>query len=156
MQRSILEIRPFGDDDQTAVVKLWRVCFPDDPPHNDPDTVIERKRLVQPELFLVGLLDGWVVCTVIGGYDGYRGWVYHLATAPEHRREGFGRQMMNAVEGRLAEIGCPKLNLQVRATNEAVVAFYRALGYRVEDRVSLGKRFGTGAGRDHPTVPSGV
>jgi ribosomal protein S18 acetylase RimI-like enzyme len=156
MKRSTLEIRPFRDDDRAAIVDLWRVCFPDDPPHNDPDKVIERKRPVQPELFLVGCLEGRVVCTVIGGYDGYRGWVYHLATAPQHRRKGLGRQMMNEVEGRLADIGCPKLNLQVRATNEAVVAFYEALGYRIEDRVSLGKRLGARAGRDHPATPSGV
>jgi len=133
-----------------------RVCFPNDPPWNDPHEVIRRKRLVQPELFLVGLLDGTVVCTVIGGYDGFRGWVYHLATAPEHQREGFGRQMMSAIESRLADIGCPKLNLQVRATNDAVVAFYEALGYRAEDRVSLGKRLGAAGGRDHPATPSGV
>lgn len=156
MNRSNLEIRPFGDDDQAAVVDLWRVCFPNDPPYNAPDKVIERKRLVQPGLFLVGLVEGTVVCTVIGGYDGFRGWVYHLATAPEHRRKGFGRQMMNEVEGRLADVGCPKLNLQVRATNEAVVAFYEALGYRVEERVSLGKRLGVRAGRGHSEAPSGV
>jgi ribosomal protein S18 acetylase RimI-like enzyme len=156
MKRSTLEIRPFRDDDRAAVVDLWRVCFPDDPPHNDPDTVIERKRLVQPDLFLVGVVDGKIVCTVIGGYDGYRGWVYHLATAPAHRRKGFGRKMMNEVEVRLAESGCPKLNLQVRATNDAVVAFYEALGYRVEDRVSLGKKLGARAGGDHSGAPSGV
>lgn len=156
MKPSILEIRPFRDDDQAAVMGLWRVCFPDDPPWNDPGAIIRRKRLVQPDLFLVGLLDGTVVCTVIGGYDGFRGWVYHLATAPEHRRRGFGRRMMSEIEDRLAAIGCPKLNLQVRATNEAVVAFYRLLGYRVEDRVSLAKRLGARAGGDHPASPSGV
>jgi len=43
-------------------------------------------------------------------------------------------------ERRLEAIGCPKLNLQVRNENEAVLAFYRALGYRVDAAVSLGKR----------------
>jgi ribosomal protein S18 acetylase RimI-like enzyme len=36
-------------------------------------------------------------------------------------------------------MGCPKLNLQVRSSNEQVVAFYRRLDYSVEDRASLGK-----------------
>jgi len=139
MNPSNLTIRPYDDHDEAAVVELWRICFPGDPPRNDPRRVIQRKRDVQPELFLVGLLDGKVVCTVIGGYDGYRGWVYHLATAPEHQRQGLGRRMMNEIESKLAELGCSKLNLQVRSTNEAVVAFYEALGYEIEDRVSLGK-----------------
>jgi hypothetical protein len=33
-----------------------------------------------------------------------------------------------------------KINLQVRATNAGVVAFYEQLGYAVEERVSMGKR----------------
>jgi ribosomal protein S18 acetylase RimI-like enzyme len=142
MRQSALVIRPYVDDDEVAVVELWRDSFPNDPPRNDPRQVIRRKSEVQPELFLVGLVRDRLVCTAIAGYDGYRGWVYHVATDPEHRRRGLGRQMMNEVERRLADLGCPKLNLQVRATNDAVVAFYEALGYGVEDRVSLGKSLG--------------
>ena len=81
-----------------------------------------------------------MVGTVIAGYDGVRGWVYHLAVDPSKRRRGIGRSLMQAVEVRLLRLGCPKLNLQVRAGNSSVVAFYRALGYAVEDRVSFGKR----------------
>jgi ribosomal protein S18 acetylase RimI-like enzyme len=135
-------IRSFEEADEAAVVELWQVCFADDPPRNDPLQVIRRKREVQPELFFVGLVRDRLVCTAIAGYDGYRGWVYHVATAPEYRRRGLGRQMMHEVERRLARLGCPKLNLQVRATNDAVVAFYEALGYAIEDRVSLGKSLG--------------
>jgi ribosomal protein S18 acetylase RimI-like enzyme len=51
---------------------------------------------------------------------------------------------MKGVEQRLASMSCPKLNLQVRATNEAVVAFYRKLGYEVEERISMGKRLAGG------------
>ena len=43
-------------------------------------------------------------------------------------------------EQRLAQLGCSKINLQVRAENAAVAAFYRSLGYEVEERVSMGKR----------------
>ena len=51
---------------------------------------------------------------------------------------------MYDVERRLARIGCPELNLQVRASNEAVVAFYRHIGYEVEERISMGKRLQIG------------
>ena len=137
---SNLAMRPYRDDDEDAVVDQWRTCFPDDPPRNNPRQVIQRKGQVQPELFLIGLIDGKLVCTVIGGYDGYRGWVYHLATAPEHQRRGLGRRMMDEIERRLATIGCPKLNLQVRAENSSAVEFYRNAGYAIEQRVSMSKR----------------
>jgi ribosomal protein S18 acetylase RimI-like enzyme len=101
--------------------------------------VIRRKLEVQRELFLVGVLGEEVVGTVLAGYDGFRGWVYHLAVHPAHRRRGFGRRLMQSAERRLRALGCPKLNLQVRARNAGVVAFYEALGYSVEGHVSMGK-----------------
>ena len=76
----------------------------------------------------------------MGGYEGHRGWVYYLAVTPEQRRQGLGRQMMEAVEEKLLAKGCPKINLQVRSDNDDVVTFYENIGYKTEDRVSLGKR----------------
>jgi ribosomal protein S18 acetylase RimI-like enzyme len=134
-----LTIRPFEYRDEAAVTTLWREAFPDDPPRNEPSRVIRRKLSVHPELFLVGELDGRVVAAVVGGWDGFRGWINHLAVSAAARRRGFGRAMVAALEARLANLGCPKVNLQVRATNAQVVAFYERLGYDVEDRVSLGK-----------------
>ena len=83
-----------------------------------------------------------MVCTALAGYDGFRGWVYHVATAPDHRRRGYGRKMMRAVERELIRLGCPKLNLQVRSDNREVAAFYESLGYAPEERLSMGKILG--------------
>ena len=60
--------------------------------------------------------------------------------SPDCQGRGYGRQMMTAIEERLLERGCPKLNLQIRASNQAVVDFYRAIGYREDPVVSMGKR----------------
>ena len=76
----------------------------------------------------------------MAGYDGHRGWIYYVAVSPTHRRRGIGTLLMTEVEERLARIGCPKLNLQVRSSNPEVVAFYEQLGYQVEERISLAKR----------------
>jgi ribosomal protein S18 acetylase RimI-like enzyme len=121
------------------VVALWSEVFAGDPPRNEPRAVIRRKLDVQRELFFVGEFGGEVVGTVIAGFDGYRGWVYHLAVDPRFRRRGFGRELMRHAEASLKLIGCPKLNLQVRSTNVEVIAFYERLGYAIEERASLGK-----------------
>jgi len=47
---------------------------------------------------------------------------------------------MRAAEKGLEAVECPEVNLQVRATNSAVIAFYQSLGYELEERASLGKR----------------
>lgn len=135
-----LLVRTFRPSDEPGVVRLWNLCFPRDPSRNEPAAVIARKLRVQPELFLVGILDDEILCTALGGYDGFRGWIYHLATHPDHRRRGHASRMMREIESRLAELGCPKLNLQIRGRNEDLVEFYRSLGYSVEDRVSMGRK----------------
>lgn len=135
-----LEIRPYDEDDLPDVVRLWEAVFPDDPPWNAPRVVVERKLRVQRDLFLVGHLDRRLVATVLAGFDGFRGWVYHLAVAADLRQRGFGRRMMEAAEGKLRDMGCPKINLQVRSSNQAVIDFYKRLGYGIEERASMGKR----------------
>lgn len=134
-----LAIGPYADEDREAVVDLWRDVFAGDPPWNDPMDVIDRKLEVQPELFLVGKVGGRLVATIVAGYDGTRGWVHHLAVSPDMRRRGHAGRLMDAVEVRLTAVGCPKLNLQVRGSNAAVIGFYEQRGYSVEDVVSLGK-----------------
>ena len=135
-------IRPYLASDQDDVVALWRSTFAGDPPWNEPLDVIARKRSVQSDLFLVGSLRDRVVGTVLAGFDGVRGWVHHLAVLPEFRRRGFASLLMDRAEAGLLELGCPKLNLQVRRSNAEVVAFYESRGHRVEDVISLGKPLG--------------
>ena len=135
-----MNIRPYRDSDRQAVIDLWQEVFPDSPPWNDPDADIRRKLAVQPELFLVAEEQDSLVGTAMAGFDGHRGWVYYVAVSSRQRRRGIGTDLMRRVEQELSRMGCTKLNLQVRAGNEQVTAFYRRLGYSVEERVSMAKR----------------
>jgi ribosomal protein S18 acetylase RimI-like enzyme len=135
-----MQIRPYQDADERAVIALWNEALPDAAPHNDPATAIRKKLAVDRDLFLVAAVDGAVVGTVMGGYDGHRGWVYAVAVDPRFRRRGVGAALIRSLESALTERGCLKVNLQVRATNAEVIAFYEKLGYGVEERVSMGKR----------------
>ena len=134
-----MQIRAFHPADESAVVALWGECGLTRP-WNDPHKDIARKLAVQPELFLVGVVDEAVIASVMAGYEGHRGWMNCLAVAPRFRGSGFGRALVEHVERLLLERGCPKINLQVRASNPAAVAFYRRLGYAQDESISLGKR----------------
>lgn len=133
-------VRPYREEDEAAVVELWGTVFPNPPSWNVPAEDIRRKLSVQPELFLVTVIDGRIVGTTMAGFDGHRGWLHLMAVHPSKQRQGIGQAMMREAERRLREIGCTKVNLQVRSTNTGVVAFYESLGYLVEDRISMGKR----------------
>jgi ribosomal protein S18 acetylase RimI-like enzyme len=134
-----VDVRPYRPGDEEEVVALWGTCFPDSRSWSEPREVIRRKLEVQGDLLLVGTLEDRVVATVVAGYDGHRGWIYHLAVAPGCRRRGLGARMMAAAEVRLRTLGCPKINLQVYPTNRAVVGFYERFGFVVEERISMGK-----------------
>jgi ribosomal protein S18 acetylase RimI-like enzyme len=132
-------IRPFTPHDEVAVIALWDRCgllWPANDPHED----IARKMKVNPELFLVAHTEGQLVGTVMAGYEGHRGWINYLAADPSHQRGGLGRRLMAEAEARLKALGCPKVNLQVRTTNQAVRDFYQRLGYRKDEVISFGKR----------------
>ena len=133
-------IRPFNLQDEEGIIELWHKCNLIRP-QNDPKLDIKRKLKADPELFLVGLVAGKIVASVMGGYDGHRGWINYLAVDPEHWRKGLGKQMMLAVEEKIRFKGSPKINLQVRTDNLKVVSFYEAIGYKMDEVVSMGKRF---------------
>ena len=134
-----VQIRPFQSGDEKSVVALWQRCDLVRP-WNDPHRDIRRKLRVRPDLFLVGVLDGQIVASVMAGYEGHRGWLNYLAVAPEARRRGHARAIVAEAERLLREAGCPKINLQIRTSNRDVIEFYRRLGYSVDDVVSMGKR----------------
>ena len=136
---SPLVLRPYRSADHDEVVALWQRCNLV-VPANDPTHDIALKLAFQPSLFFVGTIDERIVATVMAGYEGHRGWINYLAVSPEAQRRGLGRQVMAHAEEALRQLGCPKANLQVRASNTDVVKFYERLGFTIEDRVSMGKR----------------
>lgn len=139
-QTGRVRIRPFTLEDTETVVALWEEAGLTRP-WNDPRRDIARKLAVQPELFVVAEdEEGRVVGSVMAGYEGHRGWMNYLAAARSARGLGVGRALVDHVERELLALGCPKVSLQVRATNPDVVRFYEHLGYRVDDTIDLGKR----------------
>jgi ribosomal protein S18 acetylase RimI-like enzyme len=134
-----MEIRPYAEADESAVIALWHACGLTRP-WNDPRKDIGRKLGVQRELFLVGFEDEALIASAMAGYDGHRGWVNYLAVAPAHRGRGHATQLMTRLEAQLRAVGCPKLSLLVRAANTPVLEFYRKLGYLTDDAIPLGKR----------------
>jgi len=135
-----IEIRPYRDDDEAQVVELWGGTIADAAPHNDPSLAIRLKLQKDPNLFLVATVGDTVIGTVMGGYDGHRGWIYSLVVDQAYRKRNVATALVRRLEELLREMGCLKVNLQVRGSNSDVIGFYEHIGYSVEDRVSLGKR----------------
>lgn len=121
-------IRPFGETDRAALIRLWRDCDLTRP-WNDPDADIDRAVANPTSAILIAEVDGRLNGSVMCGYDGHRGWVYYLAVTTDARKSGSGRLLMTAAENWLRDRGCPKIELMVRDTNDGVIRFYEALDY---------------------------
>ena len=133
------KIRLFQDSDRSDVIELWHRCNLV-VPQNDPQHDIDMKLKAQSDLFFVGTVSNKIVATVMAGYDGHRGWIYYLAVDPDYQRKHIGRCMMEKAESALQKRGCPKINLQVRTSNQAVISFYERLGFSNDDVIGLGKK----------------
>lgn len=123
-------VRQFAITDYDAVFAFWQSIGRGlglGPSDTRPE--IARKLERDPDLFLLAEDEGAIVATVIGGFDGRRGLIYHLAVAPGKRGKGLGRRMMAEVEARLAAKGCRKCYLLVRKENAAAIAYYEAQGW---------------------------
>jgi ribosomal protein S18 acetylase RimI-like enzyme len=133
-------LRPASPDDRDAVVALWEATGLTRP-WNDPCTDFDLALANVTSTILLGECAGTVCGSVMVGFDGHRGWVYYLATAPDWRGQGIGRLLMQAAEDWLKTLGSPKIQLMVRGDNRAARGFYDAIGYELQDVVTLGKRF---------------
>ena len=133
-----LAIGPIGDTDVADVIALWQRCGLTRP-WNDPAADIALARKGANASVLVGRDGGAVVATAMVGHDGHRGWVYYVATDPEHRGKGHGRTIMAAAEDWLRQAGLAKWQLMVRRENAAAGAFYQSIGYAESQTIVFAK-----------------
>ncbi len=133
-----VDIRCFQLDDYDQVLSLWtqtglRITT------SDSREAIQHKLERDADLFLVAVEESIIVGAVMGTYDGRRGWINHLAVAPQQQHQKLGTQLMREVERRLHQKGCIKVNLHILPTNAAVQPFYQRLGYQRDEMIFMEK-----------------
>ena len=136
-------LREFTLDDYEAVCALWEQ-YPEELGigRSDSREEIAKKMERDPDLFLIAEENGEIIGTVIGGFDGRRGLIYHLAVDRASRGKGFGRDLMSEVERRLAAKGCIRAYLLVKPANREVVDFYKSIGWEPMPNTAMAKSLG--------------
>jgi ribosomal protein S18 acetylase RimI-like enzyme len=143
----------------SSTIKFREFCFPSDYEsvyqlwesiekgvhigRSDTSAEIEKKIARDPDLFIVAESDGAIIGSVIGGFDGRRGLIYHLAVATSFRGMGIGSRLMDEVEARLRAKGCLKCYLLVTNDNPEAEGYYQHRGWQPMDSIRLfGKELG--------------
>lgn len=127
--------------DYETVLTLWETAGPGiHVRRSDRPEEIEKKLQRDPDLFLVAEVDGEIAGSVLGGFDGRRGMMYHLAVSPASRRQGIAAALMEELERRLRAKGCIRYYLLVTRDNQSAIDFYEARGWqRMDGLYAYGK-----------------
>lgn len=127
-----MKIEDFSMDSYEKIIKLWKKAGIS-VGSTDTKEEIERMLKRNPELLLVGKLDEKLISVVIGGFDGRRGYVHHLAVDPDYQKKGFGKMIMDELITRFRKMGVHKVHLFIEKYNKEVVEFYINLGWEIRD-----------------------
>ena len=139
MKNPSIEIREYRfPADYEPVFALWKsIARGVHTGRSDTPEEIEKKLNRDPDLFLVAEVEGSIIGSVIGGFDGRRGLVYHLAVASVYRGLGVGSRLMTELETRLRAKGCLKCYLLVTNDNPEAETYYQHQGWKHMDTIRL-------------------
>ena len=133
-----VDVRDLTAEDGDRVRTFWLACGIRIRPGDD-DRSLAAFSARNPGLVIVAEDRGRIIGTALAGWDGRRGWLYHVAVHPDERRRGIATSLVRTVEERLRERGCPKVNLIVWEGEERAMAFWTAIGYVREKTVEFAK-----------------
>jgi ribosomal protein S18 acetylase RimI-like enzyme len=122
-----MRIREFQIGDYSTVRALWETAGLEMRPGDELED-IKLKLQRDPDLFLVAEADDNIVGSVIGGWDGRRGWIYHLAVRPEQQRKGIAAGLIREIETRLISKGAKRVNAQINKEKRDVNRFLQSHG----------------------------
>jgi len=127
-----MKIENFTMKNYDIIIGLWRKAGIS-VGSTDSENEIKKMLTLNPNLFLIGKVNNKVIAVVMGGFDGRRGYVHHLAVDPLHQKKGYGKMMMHDLISEFHRIGVHKIHLFIERQNQAVVDFYSNLGWQMRD-----------------------
>jgi len=142
IQKRVIIMRNFSfPEDYSKVYELWKNAG--NGIHlrvSDQPEEIKKKTTRDADLFIVAEVDGEIIGTVMGGFDGRRGMMYHLAVEKKYRKQGIATNLVNELEKRLRAKGCIRYYVLVTKDNQEAIKFYEKLGWELmDDLLAYGK-----------------
>ncbi len=132
-----IEIIPFEIKDYDEVYQLWQSCEGIGLSEADTPERIQSYLHRNPGCSFVARKDGQIVGAVLGGHDGRRGYLHHLAVHPAARKMGIGHRLAEAALRELHRQGIDRVHIFVYADNQVGIAFWERIGWRLRSNLVL-------------------
>ena len=127
-----MRIEKYSKKSYNEVIELWKKAGIS-VSSSDTKEELEKMYNRNPQLFLLGKIKEKVVGVVMGGFDGRRGYIHHLAIDPEYQKKGYGRLMVDNLIKKFRKWGVHKVHLFIEKNNKKVIKFYQNLGWKIRD-----------------------
>ena len=129
-------IRRFKTDDYCEIVRLWERVGLAEKGENTKEDFIDQQKVAE-DLFLVYEVDGKIIGTVVGGWDGWRAWIYRIAVAPEHHRKGVGSKLISEITDRLSSRGAKRFRALIMSDNDPSKSLFQKTGFKLHEKIVL-------------------
>ncbi|MBI2126032.1 MAG: GNAT family N-acetyltransferase [Thaumarchaeota archaeon] len=130
------KIRGFKIEDYQEIVSLWKKVGLAEKGENTKEDLIEQQKVAK-DLFLVYEVDGKIAGTVIGGWDGWRAWIYRIAVAPEYQRKGIGSKLILEITKRLSSKGGKRFRALIMSHNDPSKSMFQKTGFKLHEKIVL-------------------
>jgi ribosomal protein S18 acetylase RimI-like enzyme len=127
---AMIALRSATAADVDTVLEFWRSAAEDAHRPADSSAALHRLLVRDPEALILALDGEQLVGSIIAGWDGWRCHLYRLAVAPDRRRSGLGRALVEAAERRFAGFGATRVDAMVLDQNLVAHGAWSALGYQ--------------------------
>ena len=120
--------------DHPKLITFWKTNYF----VNELDEYIRFKHFLEknPKLSLLAEDKGKIIGTVLGSFDGRRGYIQKLVVGKNYRKQGLGKQLMESVVGKLKKLGVLYIPISCEAEN---TAFYQKSGFKKTGQITLSK-----------------
>lgn len=123
--------------DMVPMLNLWKATPGLGVGKGDGEDSLRDFMQRNPSTCLVLRIDEGIVATVLGGFDGRRGYIYHLAVHPDYQGKGYGKVLLNQVISELKSLGALKIHLFVFNDNQLAAGFYNHQGWELRQDIQV-------------------
>jgi len=129
-----LEFRRANPDDAESILRFWNDAGAS---MSTTDEVGCVRRVTEnpAAVLLLAVMEDTIVGSLLGTFDGWRGNLYRLVVAPEHRRLGIGRRLVREVEQIFRQWGVKRPTVLVEVDRPWAIDFWSAVGYPRDERI---------------------
>lgn len=133
----MFEYREMCVEDYQKSIALWRQTEGMGFLESDTKDALRFYLDRNPGMSFICCEDEKLIGTVLGGHDGRRGYIYHLAADKNYRGKSIGKTLINLSLEKIKEAGIKRCIIMLKSDNEANAEFWLKHGFERREDLNM-------------------